>query len=59
MSRHTIKDEDGKDTKLFWSDSDGDWSPENHQTVYRKTEHGSEKVKDIHYSPEKGTFHKK
>ncbi len=30
MDRHYLKDEDGKDTDVFWSDSDGDSDPDHH-----------------------------
>ena len=64
MTRHFIKDSNGKDVKtsngerLFWSDLDGDRKDD--QTVYR--EHrgifgGSSKV-DVRYDPEKGRFKK-
>ncbi len=59
MARHPIKDEKGRDTKLFWSDSDGDWDPDRHQSVYVKTPSGAKEVKDLCYDRQKGTFHKK
>ncbi len=65
MTRHYIKDEDGTDQRdreghrTFWSDSDGDWSPEHHQTVYHETRYGNVEDKHVHYDPAKGTFHKK
>lgn len=52
-----ITDSDGN--RIFWSDSDGDWSPEHHQTVYTETPGGSREVKDVHFDPENGSFHKK
>jgi len=66
MTRHYIKDEDGKDQRdndgkrTFWSDSDGDSDAKHHQTVYHETGlFSSEKNKNVHYDPDKGTFHKK
>jgi len=66
MSKHYIHDSetgkplrDANGNKVYWSDSDGDWSPENHQTVYRETPDGNREVKDVHYDPEHGKFHSK
>jgi len=56
MARHPIYD-DGEDTGLIWSDRDGDWDPDDHQTVYRETPCGTKEVKDLHYSPKTGKFH--
>jgi hypothetical protein len=67
MTRHYIKDENGKDQKdsegrrTFWSDSDGDWDPDHSQTVYHEIEYGGGNKKDntVTYDPSKGKFNKK
>jgi hypothetical protein len=65
MDRHYIKNPDGTDqrdkdgNRTFWSDSDGDWDPDHHQTVYHETPSGNKEDKHVHYDPKKGEFHKK
>ncbi len=63
MTRHYIKDSDGKDARnssgerLFWSDSDGDWDRD-HQTVYREHKSGGNSKTDSSYNPSTGKFSK-
>lgn len=64
MSRHFIKDKEGKDVKtsngerLFWSDIDGDSHPDNRQTVYRERKSGGSEKVNGKYDLLKGIFKK-
>jgi hypothetical protein len=56
MSRHRIVDNSGKPTRYFWSDKHS--SNRKRATVFKETEEGIKRMKNVFFDTLKGKLHK-
>ena len=57
MARINIVKKDGTVTPYFWSDKDG--SKKTHHSVYKQTDDGVKRMKDIHFDAVANRVHRK
>ncbi len=57
MARHPVITEDGRPTKMWYSDNDG--GSIGHEDVYITDKNGNTKETNLHYNPKTGELHPK